>query len=105
PHSGKTHSHSSRADPSPHQQQHHQSPARRTQSVAWEVAASLTADGSRVTADCALDVVILAWVGDFPPATNGGTLSLDLRGREVHDTRSASPPPRLHINDAHREKR
>ena len=68
-------------------------------------AASLTADGSCVTAGCALDSFIPASVGDFPPPTNGGTVSLDLRGRDLHDARSGSPPPGLFINDAHREKR
>ena len=38
----------------------------------------------------------LSW--GFPPATIGGTVSVDLRSRDLHDTRSASPPPRLNIN-------
>jgi hypothetical protein len=111
PHSGKTHSQCSggrRLAAQTHRRTNNNAINRQRAErnpYRGRVAASSTADGSRVTADCALDAIILTWVGGFPPATNGGTVSLDLRGRDLHDTRSASPPPRLHINDSYREKR
>src|SRR6476660_9480307 len=54
---------------------------------------------------CALDGMILAYVGHFPPATIGGTVSVDLRSRDL------KTPERRHRRrgaisiDAHREKR
>jgi hypothetical protein len=54
---------------------------------------------------CALDGMILAQVGDFPPAPIGGTVSVDLRSRDLHDTRWRHRRRGPISIDAHREKR